>query len=262
MGFRFPSEEFAAWREVCAAANVPMADFLRGAVAHYLDPGAPPPPLPEREEPPRPRPNSETDTGSGRVYFNLRLSPDQISAWDDFCRRTGLSRTALVRHAVGHLLSNGTSYVPVSPFYHVLRQAILNFVKFTGIAKFDDVAYVFDRVDASSIQQMLGDLETEGELMRKGALSYVPTSVREHDVPLAAIVEDLGAFVSSAWDSNELPSVDDQRALCSVIFDYFDLLTWKVRRGSEKDLSALRELTESLKEVLDEALGQLSVSGA
>ncbi len=170
IGFRVPQDELKVWQYFADKNNLSLTQFLVAAVESFLHPERPTQ-VPEGEGP---APKWLTDgVRHTPQYLNIRLPKGTVVAWDEACGQFYCTRIALIQQAVRWVTMRQDQRKPVGLTGVIIKNALLHLITTLGSLDFSHIAAIFSDWDPASLIQMLGSLETEGHIMRKGQETYV-----------------------------------------------------------------------------------------
>lgn len=171
IGFRVPQNELRTWQYIADKNGMSLTGFLVAAVNSYLHPEQPTNVL--QGEGPVPKWVTE---GVRRTpqYLNLRLPKENVTLWDEACQQFYCTRIALVQQAVNWVTQRQDQRKPIGLTAVIIKKILLHLINTLGSLDFSHLAAILSDWDPASLIQMLGSLEAEGHIMRKGLETYVP----------------------------------------------------------------------------------------
>ncbi|OLS13754.1 MAG: hypothetical protein RBG13Loki_2639 [Promethearchaeota archaeon CR_4] len=171
VGFRVPQNELKTWQYFADKYKMSLTQFLVTIVESYLHPERPTQ-IPKGEGP---VPEWVVE-GVHRIpqYINLRLPREIVSNWDEACKQYYCTRIALLQQAVQWITGRQELRKPVGLVGVTIKNVLLNLITTLGSLDFSHIAAIFQDWEPASLIQMLGTLEVEGHIMRKGQETYVP----------------------------------------------------------------------------------------
>ncbi len=149
-----------------------LTQFLVAAVDSFLHPERPTK-IPQGEGP---APDWLTD-GVRRTlqYLNLRVLKETVAAWDEACGQFYCTRIALIQQAIRWVTLRQDPRKLVGLIGVIIKKILLHLITTLGSLDFSHIAAIFSDWDPASLIQLLGSLEAEGHVMRKGQETYVPS---------------------------------------------------------------------------------------
>lgn len=171
IGFRVPQNELKTWQYFADKYKMSLTQFIVVAVESFLHPERPA----QISQGEGPAPEWVVE-GVRRApqYVNLRLPRQTVIIWDEACEQNYCTRIALVQQAIRWVTRKQDPRKPVGLVGVTIKNILLHLITTVGSLDFSHIAAIFQDWDPASLIQMLGTLEVEGHIMRKGQETYVP----------------------------------------------------------------------------------------
>ncbi len=241
VGFRVPQNELKVWQYFADKNEMSLTAFLVAAVDAYWHPERPTKVI--QGEGPAPGWVTE-GVGRKTQYVNLRLPKVTLAAWDDACKHFYCTRIALVQQAVHWVPLRQDERITFGPtaviVKSIIKQILLQLITTLGSIDFSHVAAILTNWDHASLIQMLGSLEAEGHIMRKGQETYVPVGGVDPTLGPRFVAGHLVLAADTLRASPEEWDEMQQTLLAQAAVEYLDQHATTLNRDFEQLVQELR----------------------
>ncbi len=238
IGFRVPQNELKLWQYFADKYKMSLTAFLVTAVDSFLHPERPTG-IPQGEGP---APDWLTDgVRKTPQYLNLRVPKEIVAAWDEACGQFYCTRIALIQQAVRWVTLRQDQRKLVGLTGIIIKNILLHLITTLGSLDFSHIAAIFSEWDPAALIQMIGALETEGHIMRKGQETYVPAGGVDPALGPRFVAGHLVLAADTLRTSPEEWDEMQQALLAQAAVEYLDQHATTLNRDFEQLVRELRD---------------------